>query len=389
MKIKLFTLTIASACSLPFAGFAQGTYLSDPNDLNSHALGVAPGGNVGIGTTAPEAGLDLWTSRGARFRFMEGFGNPTIRFGQTYDDPGIRFYRSTGGSDGSYYPWRLATGVLGLKFQTGQPAQEGAETYTIDAMTILNTGNIGIGTTSPSQKLDVQGNIAIGNSVLGGGRDYGNPISYNNATLQMYSTLSGNTVLNNVQFDVDLKTAGTSRLYVQNAGNVGIGTTTPQAKLDVAGKVNCTVLELTSDRAQKGGFAPVDCGAILSQVARLPLSTWHYTNENSVTHIGPMAQDFQAAFRVGSDDKHIATVDADGVLFAAVQGLHQLVQEKDARIAALETKLAQQERSLATCLAAVEKLTAQNAPSSKTVLAASASAIESSLPSQNLNQENP
>ena len=41
----------------------------------------------------------------------------------------------------------------------------------------------------------------------------------------------------------------------------------------------------------------------------------------------------------GTDDKHIATVDADGVALAAIQGLNQKVEEKDARIAELERRL--------------------------------------------------
>ena len=47
---------------------------------------------------------------------------------------------------------------------------------------------------------------------------------------------------------------------------------------------------------------------------------------SDLEHIGPMAQDFHAAFGVGADDKHIATVDADGVALAAIQGLNQKVE---------------------------------------------------------------
>jgi regulator of replication initiation timing len=43
--------------------------------------------------------------------------------------------------------------------------------------------------------------------------------------------------------------------------------------------------------------------------------------------MGPTAQEFYAAFGLGEDDKHITTVDADGVALAAIQGLHQLVKE--------------------------------------------------------------
>jgi len=52
--------------------------------------------------------------------------------------------------------------------------------------------------------------------------------------------------------------------------------------------------------------------------------------------MGPMAQDFWAAIGLGDSDKSITTVDADGVALAAIQGLHQVVQERDQRIAPLE-----------------------------------------------------
>ncbi len=55
---------------------------------------------------------------------------------------------------------------------------------------------------------------------------------------------------------------------------------------------------------------------------RLPISKWSYKVEDgSVRHIGPMAQDFAAAFGLGSDDRSIGTVDADGVALAAMQAL--------------------------------------------------------------------
>jgi regulator of replication initiation timing len=70
-----------------------------------------------------------------------------------------------------------------------------------------------------------------------------------------------------------------------------------------------------------------------------------------------MAQDFYAAFGVGSDDKHIATVDEDGVALAAIQGLDEKVEQE--RIE--NTKLKQQNDSLEKRLdeleAAVESLT--------------------------------
>ena len=70
--------------------------------------------------------------------------------------------------------------------------------------------------------------------------------------------------------------------------------------------------------------------------------TWSFKNEQGagIRHIGPVAQDFKRLFNVGYDDKSIATVDADGVALAAIKGLKQLVDEKDAKISKLEQDLA-------------------------------------------------
>jgi hypothetical protein len=96
----------------------------------------------------------------------------------------------------------------------------------------------------------------------------------------------------------------------------------------------------------KADVAPVDETTILSLLAELPISTWSYVGQNpSVTHIGPMAQDFHAAFSLGEDDRYISSVDADGVALAAIQALYQLVQEKDVQIAALEARVAALEHS--------------------------------------------
>jgi hypothetical protein len=81
-----------------------------------------------------------------------------------------------------------------------------------------------------------------------------------------------------------------------------------------------------SDRNAKAGFTPVQADEVLNGVLSLPLSKWHYKFEPpEIQHIGPMAQDFKAAFGVGVDDKHIFQIDADGVSFAAIQALsHKL-----------------------------------------------------------------
>jgi hypothetical protein len=95
-----------------------------------------------------------------------------------------------------------------------------------------------------------------------------------------------------------------------------------------------------SDRAAKQGITAVDGTEVLARLAKLPVSTWSYRSQpNSIRHIGPMAQDFYTAFRVGEDDKHIATVDADGVALAAIQALYKQLQQKDAEIRELRGRV--------------------------------------------------
>ena len=93
-----------------------------------------------------------------------------------------------------------------------------------------------------------------------------------------------------------------------------------------------------SDRTIKEAFSSVDPHAILAAVARLPIERWSYKGE-SVRHLGPMAQDFTAAFGLGADDRHIFTLDAAGVALAAIQGLHALARAQEARLGALEREL--------------------------------------------------
>ena len=91
----------------------------------------------------------------------------------------------------------------------------------------------------------------------------------------------------------------------------------------------------------------VDVKETLSKLAQIPISRWGYKAQDpGIDHIGPMAQDFYAAFGLGSDDKSIGTLDANGVALAAIQGLYELVQEKDAKIAEQQQQIAAMEKRL-------------------------------------------
>ncbi len=112
-----------------------------------------------------------------------------------------------------------------------------------------------------------------------------------------------------------------------------------------------------SDRASKTGIAPLDGERVLAKVAVLPLSEWSYRSEDPhVRHLGPMAQDFFAAFGVGEDDRHITAIDADGVALAAIQGLCRLQHRENAE---LRKALATRDAEIAALDRRVDALAAQ------------------------------
>ncbi len=95
-----------------------------------------------------------------------------------------------------------------------------------------------------------------------------------------------------------------------------------------------------SDRNIKEAFAKIDPQIILARVAALPITSWNYKSQDAaIRHIGPMAQDFAAAFAVGEDDRHINMVDASGVALAAIQALNTLVREQAQQIATLRQQV--------------------------------------------------
>ena len=103
-----------------------------------------------------------------------------------------------------------------------------------------------------------------------------------------------------------------------------------------------------SDRNLKANFGSVDPGDMLARVRDLPISTWNYTADDpSVRHIGPMAQDFAAAFGVGADDRHINPMDGQGVALAAIQGLMVQVEELRAENLRLAARFADLESEAA------------------------------------------
>lgn len=120
-----------------------------------------------------------------------------------------------------------------------------------------------------------------------------------------------------------------------------------------------------SDRNVKTAITAIDPAAILDGVLALPISEWSYIAQGEgIRHLGPMAQDFAAAFDLGENDTTISSIDADGVALAAIQGLNSKLERENAALRARLDAL----EGLVARLEALE----QNRPVAQTAVAATA-----------------
>ena len=174
----------------------------------------------------------------------------------------------------------------------------------------------------------------------------------------------------------NFNSAATNEFAVRAVGGTRIvsainGSGTPTAGVSLAaGGGSWSTL---SDRAAKQDLTAVDADAVLARLVAMPVYTWRYKTEVSgALHMGPTAQDFQAAFGLGDSDTHITTVDADGVALAAIKALYAKLASSDAILAAQDAELATLENRLAAAestqqdvammKAAVARLLQQRAP---------------------------
>lgn len=112
-----------------------------------------------------------------------------------------------------------------------------------------------------------------------------------------------------------------------------------------------------SSRGSKREIEQVDTQEVLAKVMALPISEWSYKRDTSVRHLGPMAEDFRAAFGLGSGAKGIATIDTSGVALAAIKGLKT---EQDAQLDALRTENESLKAELAELKRLVHRLASQD-----------------------------
>lgn len=267
-------------------------------------------GNLGLGGVLPSFPLTFPQTLGDKLALYPSGGTTSFGFGiQSFL---MQIHTDTSAAD-------IAFGY-------------GASTNLTENVRFKGNGQVGIGTTAPQKLLQVgdsaisgsEGMIHFGSRASGGGiaaRDWdvGVPQTGGDISGTGYSFIvHDNGMTDPAQLMVKFGT-----------GNVGVGTNAPQQRLHVVGNILATgTVTGSSDRNVKRDFASVDTCEVLEKVTSLPISSWSYIADDQVRHLGPMAQDFYAAFNVGMNDKTISMVDADGVALAAIQGLNQKLEQK-------------------------------------------------------------
>ena len=223
--------------------------MANLSNINNKFL-VTTGGNVGIGTTSPTNIIHTSTTSNAVGRFESTDATAYIRINDTADS----FYLVTGTQKGSI----------------GGNADVNANNLNID----LTNGNVGIGTTSPSHKLNVvapNNTTAVGIDFPSANFDF-SANSTSGYTTKFHMDNTGTYIgSNSAGRALIFQTNDTDRLYINgNTGNVGIGTDSPGRKLDV--------------RTDDGVLIRGASGSVNAKLSFLPASggrQWDFQNNSS------------------------------------------------------------------------------------------------------------
>ncbi|HMB54824.1 MAG TPA: tail fiber domain-containing protein [Thermoanaerobaculia bacterium] len=292
----------------------------------SNSLVVDSGGRVGVGTANPV--LELHVANG---------DTPALRLEQTTASGFAAQTWDVAGNETSFFV-RDATNGSTLPFRIRPGAAS-------NSLVIDTDDDVGIGILSPTSALHVRrtnGSAKVNVEEASGTEAERSLLLLQNNGVAKFDVQDtsgdGSTWTFETEgpsFRINKNGSGGEEIIVRDRFD-GTG----NATLVVNGSVEATNVAFPSSRETKTEFVDVDTVSVLERLVALPMTEWQFKQDpHSRRHIGPIAEDFHAAFGLNQDPKHISVVDANGVAMAAIQGLNQLVEQLNERIARLEAEL--------------------------------------------------
>jgi hypothetical protein len=258
------------------------------------AMRMITNGNVGIGTTAPAEKL-------------HAIGN--VKIEQTSNVSAILTLNPNSGALGTGYQWNLV-GVNSAASYAFQIREASTAYLHINNSAGGGGGNVGIGTTSPYEKLEVAGAIsATGVSAGSSAQGHSTTLAVSGGTSYLYAVDWGAEFkpLSVQGKTISLETgtgSTTARVTIDNSGNVGIGTTSPAYKLDVVGKIfsNTEIQASSAVINSSGGYASFgsNSGATPIRIGRDTTSNDIIINASGNVGIGTTAPGQKLSVEGGS-----------------------------------------------------------------------------------------
>lgn len=286
-SLKLSSMTSGSVL---FAG-ANGTVTQD----NSALYWDGANKRLGIGTNAPQMKLHVASGPVLIGGNIGGYSTEGIIVNSSSQRSDISLMHSTTGLTQTADGFNMAMVFNNVDFDLRENGYMRFLTSGTERVRVTSTGNVGIGTTTPAYKFSlyegtgsVVANVESGNN---GSATYTRTTGKTSGGVTRTMGAGLNISDSNGNFELYDFTAGTSRLYVNDVGFVGIGTTAPATALHVVGDIQYTgTITDVSDRRLKTNIEPLD--SALTTIRKI--KTYSYVMKNDPkarTEYGVMAQD--------------------------------------------------------------------------------------------------